>query len=349
MVEKTRCTLLAGSVIHVRRTAQSMSKGLTRLRSCANRTSMVGDPSTINQLAARQYGVFNTAQARRAGFDKSAVRRRKESGTWIQLAPTVYAVASAPPKWERQVAAAVLSRPKALVGGVTAAYLHGFPGVTRQKPVIVVPETSNARSDLARVIRHRRYEDIRTRRVDAFQVTSVEETVLLMARDIDRPSLESLFDSLLISRALSLRELDEVLLRESDSRLAGVSVVHHLAADRSPIAPNVDGSYLERLVESMFRKSDLSGWTREYPLMIRDRAARVDFYFPACLLVVEADGRSWHMRSKDFEFDRIRDNELAERGIQVVRFTYQMLDRTPDQCVASIRKTIEARSRMVRV
>ncbi|MEX1249296.1 MAG: type IV toxin-antitoxin system AbiEi family antitoxin domain-containing protein [Acidimicrobiia bacterium] len=310
---------------------------------------MVGDLSTINKVAARQYGVFNTAQARRAGFDKSAVRRRKESGAWVQLAPTVYAVASAPPKWERQVAAAVLSRPKALVAGVTAAYLHKFPGVTRQKPVILVPETSNARSDLARVIRHRRFDEIRTERVDAFHVTSVEETVVLMARDIDHPSLESLFDNVLISRALSLRELDEVLLRECDSRQPGVSLVRHLAADRSPGAPIVDGSYLERLVESMFRKAGLSGWTREYPFTIRNRAARVDFYFPACLLVVEADGRSWHMRSKDFEFDRQRDNELAERGIQVVRFTYQMLDRTPDQCVTSIRKTIEARSRMVRV
>lgn len=309
---------------------------------------MMGDLSKINQLAARQYGVFNIAQARLAGFDKSAVRRRKESGAWLQLAPTVYAVASAPPKWERQVAAAVLSRPKALVGGVTAAYLHGLPGVTRQKPVIVVPETSNARSDLARVIRHRRFDEIRTERVDAFQVTSVEETVVLIARDIDRPSLEVLFDGLLISKSLSLRELDQVLLRERDSRIPGVSQVRHLAADRSPSAPVVDGSYLERLVESMFRKSGLSGWTREYPFTIRNRAARVDFYFPSCLLVVEADGRSWHMRSQDFEFDRHRDNELAERGIQVVRFTHQMLDRTPGRCLASIRKTIEARSQMVR-
>jgi very-short-patch-repair endonuclease len=38
-------------------------------------------------------------------------------------------------------------------------------------------------------------------------------------------------------------------------------------------------------------------------------------------LVIEADGRHWHARVEDFEEDRRRDNELATRGIQVLRFT----------------------------
>ena len=38
-------------------------------------------------------------------------------------------------------------------------------------------------------------------------------------------------------------------------------------------------------------------------------------------LVIEADGRNWHARVEDFEEDRRRDNELATRGIQVLRFT----------------------------
>jgi hypothetical protein len=310
---------------------------------------VVGDSRKINELAARQYGVFNTAQARSAGFDKNAVRRRRESGAWIRLAPTVYAVASAPPKWERKVAVAVLSRPKALVGGSTAAYLHGFHGIRRKKPLIVVPETANARSDVARVVRHRRFDEIRTERVDAFQVTSVAETVVLLSRELDDLAFESTFDSLLISRRLLLSELEEVLARESESRLPGLSRVRDMAADRSPYAPTVDGSYLEGLLESLFRRAGVSGWTREFPFSIRGRPARVDFFFPTPLLVIEADGRSWHMRSQDFELDRLRDNELAERGIQVVRLTYKMLDRQPERCIATVCRAIEARSHAVRI
>ncbi len=33
------------------------------------------------------------------------------------------------------------------------------------------------------------------------------------------------------------------------------------------------------------------------------------------------------------ETDRARDNELAARGIQVLRFTYDMLTSTPQKCL----------------
>jgi very-short-patch-repair endonuclease len=59
----------------------------------------------------------------------------------------------------------------------------------------------------------------------------------------------------------------------------------------------------------------------------------VDVYVPSARLVVEADGRNWHTRWEDFESDRRRDNALAARGIQVLRFAYGMLKTDPGKCL----------------
>lgn len=156
----------------------------------------MGNQKAIDNLAAHQHGVFSIAQCAAAGFDKGAIRRRRDSGNWVRLAPTVYAVRSSPPNWERALAAAVLSRPTAYVGGTAAAHLHQVLGSKRSRPVIVAPETSNARSELAQVIRHRRFDQIDTLHVSGFRTTSVEETVVFLARRYDK---NRLYRSLTIS------------------------------------------------------------------------------------------------------------------------------------------------------
>ncbi len=113
----------------------------------------MGDSRRIDRFASRQHGVFSASQARAAGFDKHAVARKLASGEWRQLDYRVFALASAAATWERQMWVAILSRPKAVVGGRAAAYLHGFRGFSSTKPVIVVPGSSNARSAVAKIIR----------------------------------------------------------------------------------------------------------------------------------------------------------------------------------------------------
>lgn len=65
----------------------------------------------LDQFAARQYGTFSHPQATAAGLTPRMIQTRVDSGAWIRLAQGVYALASAPPKWERQMAAALLTKP----------------------------------------------------------------------------------------------------------------------------------------------------------------------------------------------------------------------------------------------
>jgi len=292
----------------------------------------VGDQSRIDQLAARQYGAFNNRQLREAGFDKSAVLRRVESGRWTRLDHGVYCVASAPPKWERLLSAAVLSRQSAVVTGRPAAYLAGLRGFGRVRPVIYVRRGENPRSQLARIVQTRILDQIATTRISGFEVTTVPETLLVLAGTMSPTSLESVFDDALLSQKLDLRLLDSIIDRETGRRTPGLASLRRLAQDRSSTAPSQGSSYLEAMLESVVARGDLPMYTREHPFTIRSRRARVDLYIPEWSLVVEVDGRSWHARTADFETDRRRDNELAARGIQVLRFTYQMLARDPDDC-----------------
>ena len=298
----------------------------------------------VDAFAAKQHGVFSLTQLRAAGFDRYAVRRRIQTSRWTQLDYRTYCAASAPSTWERQMWAALLSRPFALVGGRSAAFLHSLRGFKATKPVIVVPGSANTRSNLARIIRAEHYQELKMEQLAGFPVTTVAETIVCLASELVPGHLDRVFDDALLASKLELNAVADILDREAARRRRGIVHLRQLAADRDESAPSVDSSYLEAMLETVLAQGGVPSWTREYPFALNGRAARVDFFIPSWLLVVEADGRSWHARTGDFENDRLRDNELAARGIQVLRFTYQMLDRDPRGCLATITATGRVRS-----
>ena len=126
--------------------------------------------STPAQLVSTASSI--PGQLRDAGFDRKAVGRRVARSEWIRLAPGVFAVASAPPIWERQLSAAILSRSSAIVGGRSAAFLHGFQGFGRTRPEIMVPwvrqrEVSDSPSDSDQLL-YLSFDDGHTRFHDNF-------------------------------------------------------------------------------------------------------------------------------------------------------------------------------------
>ncbi|HZD23448.1 MAG TPA: type IV toxin-antitoxin system AbiEi family antitoxin domain-containing protein [Acidimicrobiia bacterium] len=294
----------------------------------------MGDRYILDRYARRQYGVFNNRQLREAGYDRFVVARRVESGEWIRLCPNVFCLASAPPTWERQTAAAVLSRSRAYVAGRSAAYLLGLRDFRKGTPTVMVPAGSNSRLTIARVIRTRHFDVIATVRLAGFVVTSAAETLTTLARELSRADLANALEDALLAGKVRLEEFGPVLAREEASPWGGVMA--EVVFEHSPDAPTWDSTYLEALVERLLRRGDLPPWVREFPFSIRGRPARVDVYIPVWRLVIEADGRAWHGRFVDQEADRRRDAELAAKGIQVIRLTYSMLTEEPDRCLEMI-------------
>lgn len=291
----------------------------------------------LDEYAARQYGVFSLEQAHRTGHTAKMIHHRVANGTWIRLAPSVFALASAPPKWERQAAAALLSRKGSIMAGRSAAYLHGFEGFGPTKPVIMVGLDDNARSPLARVIRSTRFESVATTRKRGFVVTSEPETILTLARELTPGHLESLVDWVLARRGCTVPELNEIL--ENSGPVPGVGKLRPIVEHRVPDAYQPPTTELERLLYLILDDECLPGYTRQMPIRYERVDATVDAYISAWRLIVEGDGRRWHNRRADHERDRLRDNEATAHGLAVLRFSYEMIRDRPGQCLDTLIRT----------
>jgi very-short-patch-repair endonuclease len=292
---------------------------------------------TLDEYAARQYGVFTLEQARRTGHTAKMIHTRVANGSWMRLAPSVFALASAPPHWERQMAAALMSRDGSVAAGRSAAYLHGFEGFGPARPVIMVGADDNARSPLARVIRSKRFESLSTVRRRGFVITNEAETILTLSRELRSDRLEGLVDWVLARQGCTVRELFKVV--DMSPGLPGVGKLRPIVEHRLPEAYQPPTTKLERLLFRVLDDPRLPSYTRQMPIRFERLTATVDAYLPDWRLIVEGDGRRWHNRRADHERDRLRDNEATAHGYAVLRFTYEMLRDRPSECLDTVIRT----------
>ena len=323
---------MACRVPHRDAAQSSVPKGLIG-GALAPNSELVGDSATLFRIAAKQHGVFNLAQARKAGYNRSAVHHRLANGTWIRVDDSVYALASAPRTLEQTLWACVSSRGRAVLTHWTACRLFGLSDAPAHIPVILVPRGSNTRSGLAQVFETDQFERIARTHAAGLPVTTMPETILLLARDTDAATVTRVFDEALIGGKLDLKAMSATIDREAGRRTPGTPLLRRLTSSRLPGAPAHSSSYLERLLEVVLRDPRLPEWTREYEFSMDGVPSRVDFFVSSSRVVIEADGRNWHTKGEDFERDRRRDNALAARGIQVIRFTHDMLTTEPQKCL----------------
>jgi hypothetical protein len=279
---------------------------------------------SLDVYAARQYGAFSLEQSRRAGLSDDMAYRRVQSGAWIPLAAGVYALASSPPKWERQLAAAVLSRPRAVVGASSAAVLHGFDGFKPARPEILVPSGANARSPIARVSRSIWFDELGVTSRSGFTTTNEAETITFLAGRLAKNAVESLLDGRLTAGAIDVEDFELIRRRSIGARIRGAARLFPLLDERAADAWEPSGNQLENMLNRLVDHPDVPPATRQHPLRLAAPSI-VDLYIAAWRLILEADGRRWHTRRADFERDRRRDNASAAQGLVVLRFTWQML------------------------
>lgn len=283
----------------------------------------------ISLIARPQHGVFNHVQVIQVGGSHRQVSRRLGTGDWLLLDRGVYALASSPPTWRRQVIAAVLSKNRAIASGVTAGALHNIPGCRRGRPEITIPHSGSAASALAVVRRRSDFTAIDTVVLDRIPTSSVAETLFDLARRMPLPMLEGAVDHCLVRNGVTSTDLQAVLDRISGSRLKGTKAfrecVAGLSDDYVPTESELERMLLRAIddprVPAIDRQARLVWW----PVMPH----RVDAVIEDWRLILEADGRTFHTKRADFERDRERDNLAVAHGYRVMRFTYRALKTDP--------------------
>jgi very-short-patch-repair endonuclease len=103
-----------------------------------------------------------------------------------------------------------------------------------------------------------------------------------------------------------------------------------------------DESPLEDRLWAIFKRVRIRA-ERQYAVQIKDKFYFLDFaiFCNKGKIDVETDGDTWHIGTESAQVDRERDNKLASRGWQVLRFnTTEIQERAVDYCVSEVMTTI---------
>ncbi len=287
----------------------------------------------IERLARIQHGVFARRQALAVGASSHLIDRRLAAGRWLRLAAAVYALPGNPPTWHRQLKAAQLSVPHAVVSGRSAAALHRLPGFRRGRPEITVPPDGRHRSALAPV---RRSRVVESTVVDHITVTTVAQTIVDLAPSVDATELGRVIDAEVTAGRFEVAALSERFVAVAHRRLPGSDVVRTLLESRSEgwVPPE---SELERILHEVLAEAGVPGVVRQFQPPWRTEAPeRVDVAIPSGRVLIEADGRRWHTRVADFDRDHARDNRAVLEGWRPLRYGWFDLTRRRVEVVAEL-------------
>jgi very-short-patch-repair endonuclease len=82
------------------------------------------------------------------------------------------------------------------------------------------------------------------------------------------------------------------------------------------------------------------GFTTQFRVTAGDSEYLLDFAFPTLKIGVEADGEIFHSSPKQVTHDKERDMLLAQQGWTVLRFTDTEIERSPQQIIQQVIKTV---------
>ncbi|MCA1844048.1 MAG: hypothetical protein LC792_12865 [Actinobacteria bacterium] len=288
------------------------------------------------ELAAKQYGLFTTAQWQAAGISLRSLRRKAASGVVSEIHPYVFAIAGAPGSVEQQVLAACLS-----VGGAAshrcAAYLWGFRKFEAATVEVLVKKDRTPSLEDVRVRRTGRLEAADIDCLHGIPITSRARTILDLCNA--SPSLaEGALNGALHKRQVTVRQLLAVLDRIGPKHPGLVryrGVVMPFASGQRPTESELEDAFLELII----RRYNLPVPVRQYPVGRRT----IDFAYPELVLGVEIESVRAHAAREDVHRNAAKANELLAWWI--LRFAFDDIHRWPEETAELLDRTITKRRR----
>lgn len=284
----------------------------------------------IERLARAQHGAFALRQILPLGCTNDMAEDRVDTGRWFRLVQAIFALAGAPPTWQRQYKAAELTVLGSALRAAAAAQVHALATARVVRPRLVIPYTANTRNPLAVVSRSR---GVPTTVVDRITVTTIAQTAFDLLDEWTLDRVEQAIDGAILSGRLEVGELLERLDALDGSRRPHLHAFRALVAERAEEGWVPPESELETLLlRALAGIPGLPHVRRQATLPWREPGeARCDALIDEWRLIIEADGRRWHARARDFDRDRWRDNEASAHGFRVQRYTWTHLNERPDE------------------
>jgi hypothetical protein len=292
----------------------------------------------VQGLAGRQYGTFSRRQVLDLGGSDDLIHRRRRSGRWTRVAPGVYSLPGVRPGYLRELWIAHLTAgPHSTISHEAAAALMDYTGFPRRPVVLTVPHPLHPRVDGATV---HQISDLEPRwiwRLGDLPVTVPGRTFVDIAPFCSRARLGTALDDALLSGRVTQAAVARCLFDVLRPGKLGLEGLIALLEARGPgyVPP---ASELERLLFGALDAGGLPRPQRQFPLPGRGALeGLVDAAYVDAKVILEADGRRWHTRMRDFPRDSLRRNEAARVGWQTLDFLWDELKHDPEGVADTVR------------
>ena len=264
----------------------------------------------LQRLATEQHGILTRSQLLQAGVAPNTIDHWIKAARLIQIHRGIYALGHLPPSPHAQTMAAVLAcGPRAVLSHRSAAKLYGLIRYTGA--IEITAPTQHRRRG---VIVHRKQltdRDVTTHW--GIPTTTAARTLTDLAGTLSPAALTRAVNEARINRHLSLDDLTPRLRKRQTPR---------------PTRSKFEDAFRSFCTRHRLPQPEINTFVAGY---------EVDAYWPAQKLVVEVDGEDYH---QDFEADRLKDADLVEAGLKVVRVTWDRLTRQPRREAARIRRLL---------
>jgi len=302
------------------------------------------DDRAAARIAATQHSLLTRTQAKQAGFTDRAIKVRLQTGRWLEVHASVYAIAGAArTRAQRLLAACLAVGPDAAASHRAAAAIHGFWSTPDDHLELTVPRATSP--ELDGVIVHR-LTDLTERWVsvvDGLRVTSPARTLVDAGAVVPLGYVSRMLDRAIGARRATLREVEFARREVSRQGRAGAGVIRLLLAER--LAGPVCESVLQARTLTLMRRHGLPEPVLEHTILDKHGGfvATVDFAYPELKYAIEVDGYEAHAGLREFTHDRVRQNEIVDLGWLVHRFTWREVDADS----AKVAKRIRAAHRRI--
>ena len=259
---------------------------------------------------------------------RGAINRRLRTGQLVRVLPGVYSSPTGAAEFRHRVAAVPLWDPDAVLTHEAAAALTFWP--TIRVPVIRCAVRHEKAPQRGYAFTRERIPPELVWRYGSVLLTSPTLTALDLAAATDGGSID---------RALLRRKTTLDLMRQAlvlTARRRGNPDRRRLLLD----SRDDPWSAAERQCHRLFREAGITGWKGNQLVTLEQQEFFVDIMFRRLRLVVEIDGREFHIGAEVFESDRHRQNLLVLHGWRVLRITWAMITDEPDRVIAMVREAM---------
>ncbi len=297
----------------------------------------------MRKLMQRQHGHLGLDQAHELGASTRLIRRRETTGVFQRTWPRVTSLVGTPESWIGSLWAAHLQLgPLSVVSHESAAELRKIDGVVPGCIALITRSTGGQRMPGVHVHRVVDLAEHDVVRLEGLPVTTPARTMVDLAATASPARLRYVLQGAVGARLCSLTEVGAVLARVRRRGKPGVSALDALLDDLA--GDPIGATRLEEMLDAAL--AAIPGPRPQAQRLIAAdlrRVGTVDRIYPDEKLIVEADGRRWHMRQQRMAEDRRRDAEAAAMGYLTIRFMWEQLDSEPAWCRGVVREALAHR------